>query len=99
VGIAGEVTAFCSPGPVVTCTTSSSHTDTSGVTWGRPSARTVVTMDSWAVSNTPRALAHGVAVASGSLNRSSSWSRVRASSFLSPEVGCDLPDADVGGRR
>src|SRR4029453_8986905 len=51
---------------------SSSHTDTSGVTWGRPSPRTVVTHDSWAVSKTSRAFAHGVALAPGPLNRASS---------------------------
>jgi hypothetical protein len=71
-GFLARFMAFCSPGPVVKCTASSSHTATSGVTWGRPSARTVVTHDSWAVSNTARAFAQGVALAPGSLNRSSS---------------------------
>src|ERR1700686_3986803 len=48
-----------------------SHTATSGVTWGRPSARTVEIQNSSAVSSTRRVSSHPVATASGSLKRGS----------------------------
>src|SRR3984893_7394149 len=49
----------------------SSHTATSGVTWGRPSARTVETQNSSAVSSTRRVSSQPVATVSGSLKRGS----------------------------
>src|SRR6266702_2688542 len=51
---------------------SSSHTATSGVTCGRPSARTVQIQNSSAVSSSRRVWSHPVATASWSLNRASS---------------------------
>src|SRR5205814_10254916 len=63
---------FCSVAPVVKYRVSSTQTVTSGVTWGRPSARTVVIHASWADSSASCTSPHGVGVASGSLNRGSS---------------------------
>ena len=46
----------------------------SGVTWGRPSARTVVSQYSSASTSTFSVSGHGVAAAAGWLNRSSNLS-------------------------
>jgi hypothetical protein len=45
-GFVRRLTAFCSAGPVQKWRASSCHTATSGVTCGRPSARTVVIQNS-----------------------------------------------------
>src|SRR5690606_11878667 len=71
-GLAARFRAFCSCGPVQKWTAPSSHTATSGVTCGRPSARTVVSQDTPARRRTATASSQVVAVASGSLNRGSS---------------------------
>src|SRR5580658_1940357 len=49
----------------------SSHTAAQGVTWGRPSARTVEIQNTWADSSTRRVSSHSVATAPGALYRSS----------------------------
>src|ERR1019366_2093167 len=49
----------------------SSHTATSGVTWGRPSDRTVEIQKSSASSSARRVSSHPVATVSGSLKRGS----------------------------
>jgi hypothetical protein len=61
--------AFCSVPPVEKWMAPSSHTATSGVTWGRPSARTVEIQKSSAASSARRVSSHVVATAAGSLNR------------------------------
>ena len=62
---------FCSRSPVQKCTAPSSTTPISGVTCGRPSARTVVIQYSSARSSACATSRHGVGPASGSLKRSS----------------------------
>jgi hypothetical protein len=59
--------ALTSPGPVEKYRDPRSHTATSGVTWGRPSGRTVDTQNTPDRSRARRAVAHGVAVAFGLL--------------------------------
>ena len=64
--------AFCSPAPVQKCRRPSNHIAGSGVTWGRPSPRTVDNQNISAASNTSTTSGQGRAVASGSLNSSTS---------------------------
>src|ERR1019366_1830237 len=71
-GLERMLRAFCSSAPVTKWTAPSSHTATSGVTWGRPSVRTLEIQNSSAASRTRRVSSHVVATASGSLNRASS---------------------------
>src|SRR5690606_38886541 len=88
-GLAARFRAFCSSGPVQKWTAPSSHTATSGVTCGRPSARTVVSQDTPALRRTATASSQVVAVASGSLNRGSSLVLVGAvmGSRVPPRTG------------
>src|SRR5215467_6400090 len=70
-GLLLRLMAFCSVPPVEKWMAPSSHTATSGVTWGRPSARTVQIQKISASSSARRVSSHVVAVAAGSLNRMS----------------------------
>src|SRR6516225_9780891 len=63
-----RLTAFCSCMPVQKKSAPPSHTATSGVMCGRPSARTVVIQNSSACSSARRVCSHPVAAAAGSLN-------------------------------
>ena len=72
VPVRSQVHGFCSSAPVAKWIASSSHTAMSGVTCGRPSARTVETQNSSARSRAARVSSQPVATASSSLNRVSS---------------------------
>ncbi len=80
-GLLARFRAFCSVGPVLKWRVSLSHTATSGVTWGRPSVRTVMIQNSCAFSSASRVIAH-VARVPGSLKRSSS--SITGSSMIAP---------------
>ena len=62
-----RLAAFCSVSPVQKCSASSNQTATSGVMWGRPSARTVAIQLSSAASSASLASSQLVGVAPGSL--------------------------------
>src|SRR5262245_21876892 len=70
-GFAPRLMFFCSPAPVQKCRASSSQTATSGVTCGRPSARTVQIQNSSADVMARSVSLHSETAASGSLNRGS----------------------------
>jgi len=71
-GLARRFAAFCSVSPVVKCNWSRAHTATSGVTCGRPSARTVLSQNNSAEASSSCVAGHVVAIAVGLLYRSSS---------------------------
>ena len=87
-GLPVRLMAFCSAAPVQKWMASSSQTAGSGVTWGRPSPRTVEIQKSSAASIAPRVSSQPVATAPGSLNR---WSRtvtgVRMAGLSSIAIG------------
>jgi hypothetical protein len=66
-GLDRRLAHFCSSAPVENQTAPSAQAATTGVTCGRPSARTVETQNSSAVSSTRRVSSHSTAVAAGSL--------------------------------
>jgi AcrR family transcriptional regulator len=70
-GLASKLACFCSSAPVENHTAPSDQAATTGVTCGRPSARTVEIQNSSAVSSTLRVSSQVVATAAGSLYSSS----------------------------
>src|SRR5689334_12273842 len=62
-GFARRLANFCSPSPVENQMAPSAHTATTGVTWGRPSVRTVEIQNSSASSRTFRVSSHPVTAA------------------------------------
>jgi hypothetical protein len=71
VRVGAQVANFCSPAPVENQMAPAAHAATTGVTCGRPSARTVETQNSSACFSALRVSSRPVAVAAGSLYRSS----------------------------
>src|SRR5438067_7737554 len=71
-GLARKLTVFCSSAPVEKWRAPSSHTATSGLMCGRPSARAVVIQNSSAASSVRTVSSHEVGAVPGSLKRSSS---------------------------